>query len=226
MGSRLLLVVEETFAIAGRDVIVAPDVKLDDSSPRAMSVELRRPDGTTVSAEALVEIPFIDPPRLPLTIRHVLRLTNLTKQDIPIGTQIWATELSEAGRPPGDHRQVSERADRVWNRAAVESGGPTPREGDKALAALLEAHGYVMNGGVFHAIKCLGPDRLQLSCDGYVYFGLHEIASVLGAAAKAEQTDKTEDDFNRAYWSYAKDDAVIVECFKSDFTAHPDRYAP
>ncbi|HTR54751.1 MAG TPA: hypothetical protein VMJ10_28870 [Kofleriaceae bacterium] len=119
-----------------------------------------------------------------------------------------------------------ERAEKVWNRAAVEFGGPTPREGDKALAALLEAHGCVMNGGVFHAIQCLGPDRLRLSCEGYVYFGLHEIASLLEAAATAEETDEAEDAFNRAYWSHAKDDAVILECFRTDFAARPERYAP
>ncbi|HTR54750.1 MAG TPA: hypothetical protein VMJ10_28865 [Kofleriaceae bacterium] len=89
---RLLLVVEDTFAIAGRGVIVAPDAKLDGSSPRTMSVELRRPDGTTVSAEAVAEIPFVDPPRLPLSIRHMLRFAKLTKQDVPVGTEIWATE--------------------------------------------------------------------------------------------------------------------------------------
>jgi hypothetical protein len=125
-----------------------------------------------------------------------------------------------------DHRQVTEAKLRIWNRAAVESGGPTPREGDKALAAVLEAHGYVMNGGVFHAVECLGPERLRLSCEGYIYFGLREIASVFDAAAEAEETDETEDAFNNAYWTHAQDDEVIAERFERDITANPERYAP
>jgi hypothetical protein len=115
---------------------------------------------------------------------------------------------------------------RVWNRAAVESGGPTPREGDKALAAVLEAHGYVMNGGVFHALECLGPGRLRVCCESYVYFGLREIATVFDAAAQAEETDEAEDAFNKAYWAHAQDDQVIVERFERDITAHPERYSP
>ena len=48
-------------------------------------------------------------------------------------------------------------ADQIWNRAALESGGPAAREGDRALAALLLAHGMVMNGGVGHALEVLSP---------------------------------------------------------------------
>jgi hypothetical protein len=125
-----------------------------------------------------------------------------------------------------DHRRVTEAKLRVWNRAVVDSGGPAPREGDKALAAVLEAHGYVMNGGVFHAVECLGAERLRQSCEGYIYFCLHEIASVFEAAAEAEATDETEDAFNNAYWAHAQDDAVIVERFERDITANPERYAP
>lgn len=125
-----------------------------------------------------------------------------------------------------NHRQVTDAKIRVWNRAAVESGGPTPCEGDKALAAVLEAHGYVMNGGVFHALECLGPEQLRVCCESYVYFGLREIASVFTAAAEAEETDETEDAFNNAYWAHAQDDGVIVERSERDITAHPERYAP
>jgi len=121
---------------------------------------------------------------------------------------------------------VTDANQRVWNRAAVESGGQTPREGDSALAAVLEAHGYVMNGGVLHAVECLGPERLRVCCDAYNYFGLHEIASVFDAAAKAGETDETEDAFNNAYWAQAQDDEAIVERFEKDISAHPERYAP
>jgi len=126
-----------------------------------------------------------------------------------------------------NHRKVTEAKDRVWNRAALESGGPTPREGDAALAAVLEAHGYVMNGGVLHAIECLGPERLRVCCEGYVYFGLREIASLFdGAAATASETGEMEDALNKAYWAHAPDDGAIAERFERDIIANPERYAP
>ncbi len=92
MSLRLLVVVEETFAIADRGVIVAPDVDLGDGSARSIAVEVRRPDGTTVQAEARAEVPFVNPLRLPLRPRHVLRFATLTKADLPTGTEIWITE--------------------------------------------------------------------------------------------------------------------------------------
>jgi hypothetical protein len=119
---------------------------------------------------------------------------------------------------------VTEREVRVWNRAAVEAGGVSPRDGDKALAAVLEAHGLVMNGGVVHAVECLGPERLSRCCAGYVYFGLAEIAALLEAAANTDETDETEAAFIKSYWTRAKDDSAISERFERDIRQHPDRY--
>jgi hypothetical protein len=47
-------------------------------------------------------------------------------------------------------------ADHVWNRAALDGGGPKPRDGDRALADLLLAHGLIMNGGLGHALEDAG----------------------------------------------------------------------
>ena len=38
------------------------------------------------------------------------------------------------------------KADKVWNRAALESGRENPLPGDVALADLLQAHGMITNG--------------------------------------------------------------------------------
>jgi hypothetical protein len=61
-------------------------------------------------------------------------------------------------------------ANRVWNRAALEEGGRAPREGDRALAALLLAHGMVMNGGVQHATEALSADEMAAAAAGFRYF--------------------------------------------------------
>ena len=71
----------------------------------------------------------------------------------------------------------------VWNRAALEDGGPTPAEGDLALAALLRAHGVVMNGGVDHALEVLSAAELRAALAGYRYFGFEQIALLLEDAA-------------------------------------------
>ena len=88
---RLLLVVEDAFAIADRGVIVAPDVDLGDGGSRQIAVELRRPDGTSCVAVALAQVPFVDPPRAH-GLRHVLRFATLEKSEIPIGTEIWVDD--------------------------------------------------------------------------------------------------------------------------------------
>ena len=74
---------------------------------------------------------------------------------------------------------------KVWNRAALHRGGDSPRPGDSALAALLLAHGYAMNGGVAHAAECLGSDELRAACEGYAFFGLDDIARLLVDAVHA-----------------------------------------
>lgn len=83
-----------------------------------------------------------------------------------------------------------------------------------------------MNGGVFHAVQFLGREQLRLSCEGYIYFGLSEVAAVLDAAATSQEAEETEIAFNKAYWAHAGDDAVLLERFERDFAAHPDRYSP
>jgi hypothetical protein len=52
-------------------------------------------------------------------------------------------------------------ADKVWNRATLQSGGAAPKSGDRALAVLLLVHGLVMNGGVHHALESAQTSELR-----------------------------------------------------------------
>ena len=85
---RLLLVVEDTFAISGRGLVVVPDVDLGGTHQRHVTVELRRPDGSRGRAEALAQVPYVSRPR-PGPRHHVLMFASLTKADVPIGTELW-----------------------------------------------------------------------------------------------------------------------------------------
>ena len=83
-----LLTVEDTFLIEGRGVIVTPKIPTDSySGPRSRSVTLRTPDGGERTASATLDIPMVSPP--PPAFYYLCLLTGLTKDDVPIGTEIW-----------------------------------------------------------------------------------------------------------------------------------------
>lgn len=85
---RRLLVVEETFEIRGRGVIVAPFLDASEAKRERFQVELRKPDGQIAHVSAFVQIPFFSPPsRVP---RAQLMLFGVTKPDVPVGTEVWA----------------------------------------------------------------------------------------------------------------------------------------
>jgi len=75
---------------------------------------------------------------------------------------------------------------KVWNRAALESGGEAPVERDRAFAALLAVHGMAMNRGLEHALEVLDVHEWVAGIVGFRYLGLTEAVSVLGAATSAE----------------------------------------
>jgi hypothetical protein len=84
------LVVEDTFLIKGRGLLIAPEVDLGDRIQVHVDVELERPDGTRVKTTALAQIPFFVPAR---KSHHVLQL-QLAKEEVPIGTVIWISPAS------------------------------------------------------------------------------------------------------------------------------------
>lgn len=114
--------------------------------------------------------------------------------------------------------------DLIWNRACF--GGHRQRVGDVGLAALLEFHGLAMNGGVLHAIECLGSDRLTQVCEGFRYFGFDAVAADLEEAATAlDEHDSFEEEMDQRYALHVSGDQVLVNAFEADYACRPDNYA-
>jgi hypothetical protein len=82
--------VEDTFLIAGRGLVLVPGIiPIEDERFRVGDlVMLRRPDGTIMST-AIGELELICP-----NPRHdvVIVLKGLTREDVPVGTEVWSTE--------------------------------------------------------------------------------------------------------------------------------------
>jgi hypothetical protein len=113
--------------------------------------------------------------------------------------------------------------DRVWNRAAVEGGGPSPAAGDRALSSLLLVHGLVMNGGVEHAIEVLSPNEVGAAILGFRYFEFVDVAELLQSVVSGKL--RTEDTDQR-YWDLIPDDEAIAQRFKARFKLSPTAFAP
>jgi hypothetical protein len=118
---------------------------------------------------------------------------------------------------------------RVWNRA-TEGGGREPRDGDRALSALLLAHGFAMNGGVLHAVECLDAEQLEAACRGYVRYGFVAIPDLLRYAATfvdaGPLAEIEEARLDADYATAIPDDQTLVSAFTADLERHPDAYAP
>jgi hypothetical protein len=86
-----LLAVEDTFAITGRGLMVAPMPALDEiRGPAEIDVELRLPDGTRRPARLSVLTELVHP--TPAIQRWGLLFKDLAKSDVPIGTEIWCPD--------------------------------------------------------------------------------------------------------------------------------------
>jgi hypothetical protein len=119
-------------------------------------------------------------------------------------------------------------ADALWNRAVLEGGGVHPKAGDSALAALLLAHGYIMNGGVLHAIEGLSREELAAAVEGYSYFGLSAVADVLTSAAQSppsQWTDDSAEAADHAYWEQVPDDGSLIRAFVAVLRERPSEFA-
>ena len=87
--SALLFIVRETFQLERRGLILATDVKQEQTGVRmGDSIELRRPDGSSlITTITGIEraIPY-DPNRT----LAVLLPADISKADVPIGTEVWS----------------------------------------------------------------------------------------------------------------------------------------
>lgn len=123
----------------------------------------------------------------------------------------------------GHHDMSQEHLTAVWNRAALEGGGPGALAGDRALASLLLVHGMVMNGGVWHATEVLSAGELAAGLDGYRFFGFTELAEILVGVENA--SDQAFDKLDELYWHYIPADDTIGAAFEEKFAAHPELFA-
>jgi hypothetical protein len=122
-------------------------------------------------------------------------------------------------------------ADLVWNRAALENGGENPLDGDRALAALLLAHGLVMNGGVRHACSALDSEELRAAVSGYRFFGFKDVGSLLERSASFgelefdQNDDATGDPLDDEYADNIPNDGVLVARFQTIYAASPAAFS-
>jgi len=83
-----LLTVEDTFLIEGRGVIVTPAIPVSDyTGSDSVSATLRKPSGEETVVQARLQIPRVNPP--PTAYSYLCLLVGITKQDVPIGSEIW-----------------------------------------------------------------------------------------------------------------------------------------
>jgi hypothetical protein len=83
-----LLTVDDAFLIEGRGVIVMPGIPAGAyKGPYSRKVTLRTPDGLETAATAMIDIPRVSPQ--PEELYYLCLIVGLTKDEIPIGTEIW-----------------------------------------------------------------------------------------------------------------------------------------
>ena len=84
-----LVVVEEAFVARGRGVLVAPRFTALTPRPGTFRVQLRFPDGTTRETSAELEVSHM---RGSLPPFAMVRLPELTVNDVPPDTEVWTLE--------------------------------------------------------------------------------------------------------------------------------------
>ncbi len=86
---RLLFVIEATFLIEGRSLVLCPGIipEGDERFSVGDLVQLRRPDGTSLN-RPIRGLEFFSPPR-PGSPLGVL-IHDLSKMDVPDGTECWS----------------------------------------------------------------------------------------------------------------------------------------
>jgi hypothetical protein len=114
-----------------------------------------------------------------------------------------------------DH--VVDEADQIWNRAAMEGGGPQPRVGDRALTSVLRLHGLAMGGGMLDAVERLTDGQLDEAEVGYRWLGLDAGAEVV-AYVRREIVSGALDDGARAEALECRADADYGRAIQTDST--------
>ena len=117
----------------------------------------------------------------------------------------------------------------IWNRAASDSRGMQAR-GDRALSALLHAHGLVMNGGVLNAVEMLSDQQFDAAVAGYRFFGIEGVGDLLTHAKadlqSADDVGSKEQSFAVEYSRYVPSDSFLFAAFERRVLAQPTDFAP
>lgn len=130
--------------------------------------------------------------------------------------------------------------ERIWNRACEASETDAElRAGDRALAAVLLAHGMVMNGGVLHALQGMSPSERREAAAGYRFLALPTLAELFEMQVPEDDLDEDEDHdgaeseldrletmLNQKYWATAADDRALWSAFEKKLAHEPGLFAP
>lgn len=120
--------------------------------------------------------------------------------------------------------------ERIWNRA-TDNGGDG--DGDLALAAVLNLHGIVMNGGLLNALETIDPEELSEAKDGYRWLGLDSVADLIVqveaeasqiAAGDAEAIDDLEVQADDDYYRLVPDDSALQDALEARYDEDPDAF--
>ena len=127
-----------------------------------------------------------------------------------------------------------DHADAVWNRAALDDGGPRPLRGDSALTAVLRLHGLAMSGGLLDAIERLAGPELDAAECGYTWLGYPDAAQVVafvrdqvraGALESDDRAERLEQEAGQRYADVISGDAVLRSAVRRRIAEEPSAFA-
>lgn len=102
----------------------------------------------------------------------------------------------------------------------METGGPSPGNGNIALFSLRLLHRTVMNGGMDDALTSLSAGEVEAGIEGFRFFGLVEVAKLLGSArGVAEERLEAMDS---RYGEMVPSDDTLVQAFEKKFLSSPE----
>lgn len=124
-------------------------------------------------------------------------------------------------------------ADTIWNRAALESGGPAPGAGDLALAAALRLHSSAMSSGVLDAVEHMTDEELDAAEAGYRWLHVPAASEAIAAVRRAiadgalddpDRTSALELSSENHYDAAIEDDAALDNAFRARLGTDPDAF--
>jgi hypothetical protein len=87
-----LLIVEDRFQITGSGLVLAPSLPLEwlqgKGNELPLQVRLELPDGTSKITESKLALQHLNPGGYSV----ICLLSDIQKDDVPIGTKVWITE--------------------------------------------------------------------------------------------------------------------------------------